>query len=172
MLALAFVYYSLATSGEDFDPVAKVQGSDLSRQDDTGQLLDEGARKQHGGNDKAEGEIDIGGGIIPAPAPGVNKVQAVHDVLEDKAAADLDPDENKAEEYDDERMYDKDAAKNGGDSDQAAESLHHRGADKNKHHAVKLPVKDGSLFFKGPTNDRQKAVVEAFQVTSATSLRI
>lgn len=99
------------------------------------------------------------------PVIAINKVEAVHKALVELSAgeAKLDKpvgaDENKAqEEYEDEKMYEE-AAGNTNDSNQAEEKHHGEAPSK----AKGLPPKDGSLVFRGPSNERQKAVVDAFK---------
>lgn len=87
-----------------------------------------------------------------------NKVEAVHKVLEEKI---VDADENQAhEDYEDERMYDK----VDDDSNQAVEKGVNEDVDTKQRPPQDLrPPKDGSLVFRGPTNERQTAVVDAFK---------
>ena len=67
---------------------------------------------------------------------------------------------NVAEEYKDDQEDDiDDAEKYGGDSNDGGES-HDIVHDK---HDKELPPKDASIKFKGPQNERQRAVVAAFQ---------
>ena len=117
-------------------------------------------------------QIDVG--VLDAPMSQENnvpknKVEAVQKALDaNKAINDI---ENKGqEEYEDEKMYEGDDEGHDGndlinkDSNQAAEEY----VDAKKHleenkKSVKLPVLDGSVVFRGPTNQRQVAVVDAFK---------
>lgn len=99
------------------------------------------------------------------PAISINKVEVVHKALEELSARELQPnrpvhpDENKAqEEYEDEKMYEE-VAGNSNDSNQANEKQIVDAPAKPK----SLPLKDGGLVFRGPSNERQKAVVDAFK---------
>lgn len=94
----------------------------------------------------------------------VNKVDAVHQVVEDvkKSKGGHSIEDNDAkEDYEDDKMYEGDETnlkhhENQGDKDsnEAAET---------KNEEILESPRDGSLRFEGPKNDRQKAVVEAFR---------
>ena len=113
------------------------------------------------------------GGVLAQPLSQVgeepkNRVEIVQRVIENNKPI---VDHNKAEEdldYEDEKMYEGNepgaARLNEDNSNQGAEDLD----TINKEHdlpkpSLVLPPKDGSLVFRGPTNQRQKAVVDAFK---------
>lgn len=107
-------------------------------------------------------ESDIEDGL-PLQNKMHNKVKAVNDVLNNKPVANDAPANDAQEDYGDEKMYEEKEndfvlppvdGHGQKDSNEAAENI--------AQEAV-VPPKDGSLKFKGPQNDRQKEVVEAFQ---------
>eukprot|EP00095_Tigriopus_kingsejongensis_P001707 maker-scaffold802_size95064-snap-gene-0.18 protein:Tk01707 transcript:maker-scaffold802_size95064-snap-gene-0.18-mRNA-1 annotation:"endoplasmic reticulum mannosyl-oligosaccharide -alpha-mannosidase" len=79
-----------------------------------------------------------------------NKVEMVHNAIQ----APVDEDQNQAKEIDDYNDLGDDPAVVD-DSNQAGEDEDEAG--------VVIPPKDGSITFKGPQNERQKAVVGAFK---------
>ena len=108
-----------------------------------------------------------------------NRVEAVQNVLdlhdEDHEAGRQgglgDQEDNAKEQYEDEKMYDEDEDhphNEGGEDEEDDEEIHEKGAEEEavdikKESLPRLPPADGSLVFGGPQNDRQRAVVEAFQ---------
>ena len=96
-----------------------------------------------------------------------NKVAAVASVLEGKKPNDADDDKGQ-EEYEDDKMYEEESndAHVNKDSNQASEDEADAKPDVKPHilpQKNSLPPKDGSLVFRGPTNQKQKAVVDAFK---------
>lgn len=97
-----------------------------------------------------------------------NKVEVVHAALNNDNKDDDDDDGQEEEDYEDEKMYENNDNKENNKL-KAKNNNHHdsnEAAEKNEEQQqpiILLPPKDGSLKFSGPSNDKQKAVVEAFQ---------
>ena len=113
------------------------------------------------------------GGVLAQPLSQVeeepkNRVELVQRVIENNKPI---VDQNKAEEdldYEDEKMYEgnEPAVKDSNQAVEESEDLDIKKEHKNTWNPkppLVLPPKDGSLVFRGPTNQRQKAVVDAFK---------
>ena len=115
------------------------------------------------------------GGVVPDSK---NKVQEVQNALKnikdskspvfpvDKIESAEDDNAKEDYGYGDEKMYDEgESDKDNKPQEDINIELHkdsNEAAEKNVEEHPILPPPDGSLTFKGPTNDRQKAVVDAF----------
>lgn len=84
-----------------------------------------------------------------------NKVEAVHEAI--RGVKDEEFEDKAKEDYDEvEKQHDGKEEEKVEDSNQAGEDLHV------VQEVPGLPPSDGSMVFKGPTNERQQAVVDAF----------
>ena len=96
--------------------------------------------------------------------PARNRVQAVHDAL--RNPVDEKQDQAKEDDYEEEKKKDEDKVKDFEEDDEDEDEDQDRDSNlalEKGDNVNGIPPEDGGIEFTGPTNERQRAVVESFK---------